>query len=40
VKDISLEEIIPDKVGSKLGQLKYEYKIKEAYFISNKTYCL
>ena len=27
-------------IGNKLGQFKLEYDIKEAYFISNKTYCL
>jgi DNA polymerase type B, organellar and viral len=29
-----------DLVGNKLGQFKLEYKIKEGYFISAKTYCL
>ena len=27
-------------VGKKIGQFKLEYEIKEAYFISSKTYCL
>jgi DNA polymerase type B, organellar and viral len=27
-------------IGTNLGQFKLEYQIKEAYFISNKTYCL
>lgn len=27
-------------LGKELGQFKLEYQIKEAYFISNKTYCL
>jgi len=27
-------------VGIELGKFKLEYKIKKAYFISNKTYCL
>ena len=27
-------------LGKNLGQLKLEYKIKKAYFISSKTYCL
>ena len=40
VTDIPLENINPDLVGSGLGQFKLEYVIKEAYFISNKTYCL
>nr|QWO71373.1 DNA polymerase [Termitomyces sp. DKA64] len=35
-----LEEIIPDRIGNTLGKLKLEYNIKEAYFISNKTYAL
>lgn len=30
----------PDWVSDKLGKLKIEYEIDEAYFISNKTYCL
>jgi len=32
--------INPNWIGNKLGQFKLEYEIKEAYFISNKTYCL
>ena len=27
-------------IGDNIGQFKLEYDIKEAYFISNKTYCL
>lgn len=27
-------------IGNKLGQFKLEHKIKKAYFISSKTYCL
>lgn len=27
-------------IGDNIGQFKLEYNIKEAYFISNKTYCL
>jgi hypothetical protein len=27
-------------IGTNLGQLKLEDKIKKAYFISSKTYCL
>ena len=27
-------------IGDNIGQFKIEYYIKEAYFISNKTYCL
>jgi hypothetical protein len=27
-------------LGTELGKFKLEYKIKRAYFISNKTYCL
>ena len=30
----------PSWIGDKIGQFKLEYIIKEAYFISNKTYCL
>jgi hypothetical protein len=37
VTDITLKD---ELVGSGLGQFKLEYKIKEAYFISAKTYCL
>ncbi len=40
VTDYPLHEHTPDMVGSELGQFKLEYEIKEAYFISNKTYCL
>lgn len=29
-----------DWLGSEIGKFKLEYEIKEAYFISNKTYCL
>lgn len=32
--------INPTWIGNQLGQFKLEYEIKEAYFISNKTYCL
>lgn len=32
--------INPKWLGEQLGQFKLEYEIKEAYFISNKTYCL
>lgn len=35
-----LKQIMPDKIGNKLGQLKFEYQIDKAYFISNKTYAL
>nr|QBM09675.1 hypothetical protein [Dactylella sp.] len=40
------DSIVTDKplheslIGKELGQFKLEYKIKEAYFISSKTYCL
>jgi hypothetical protein len=27
-------------ISSEIGKFKLEYEIKEAYFISNKTYCL
>jgi hypothetical protein len=37
VTDIELPENL---VGNKLGQLKKEYDVKKAYFISNKTYIL
>ena len=30
----------PNWIGDSIGQFKLEYTIKEAYFISNKTYCL
>lgn len=40
VTDLDLEIINLDLVGKGLGQFKLEYLIKEAYFISNKTYCL
>ncbi|KAF8805670.1 hypothetical protein BYT27DRAFT_7224747 [Phlegmacium glaucopus] len=35
-----LEEIMQERIGNKLGQLNFEYAVKEAYFISNKTYAL
>jgi len=37
VTDIPLSD---ELVGPSLGQFKLEYKVKEAYFISAKTYCL
>lgn len=37
VTDIELDNSL---VGKELGQFKLEYKLKEAYFISSKTYCL
>lgn len=37
VTDILLNK---ELVGSKLGQFKLEYEVKEGYFISSKTYCL
>lgn len=45
VMDIDLSLIDKNLVGKDLGQFKlefeeYGYLIKEAYFISNKTYCL
>ena len=40
VTDIPLEKILPNMVGNGIGQFKQEYFVKEAYFISNKTYCL
>lgn len=33
-------ELPVNLVGKELGKFKVEYKIKEAYFISSKTYCL
>ncbi|RKF65812.1 putative DNA polymerase [Erysiphe neolycopersici] len=33
-------ELPMNLVGKELGKFKVEYKIKEAYFISSKTYCL
>lgn len=35
-----LKQILPKEIGNKLGQLKLEYQVREAYFISNKTYTL
>ena len=43
VTDLSLDklkEVMPEKVGKELGQLKFEYQISKGYFISNKTYAL
>lgn len=43
VTDLSLgriKEIMPEKVGDKLGQLKFELLAEEAFFISNKTYAI
>jgi hypothetical protein len=43
VTDLSLDklkEVMPEKVGKEVGQLKFEYKINKGYFISNKTYAL
>jgi hypothetical protein len=40
VTDFPLELIDSNLIGKGLGQFKLEYLIKEAYFISNKTYCL
>lgn len=37
VTDIPLDE---DIIGQGLGKFKLEYKVKEGYFISSKTYCL
>jgi hypothetical protein len=37
VTDIYLNE---ELVGNEIGQFKLEYKVKKAYFISSKTYCL
>ena len=36
----NLKEVMPEKVGTELGQLKFEYKINKGYFISNKVYAL
>ena len=38
--NIPLEKIESNLVGKGIGQFKLEHKVKEAYFISNKTYCL
>jgi hypothetical protein len=35
-----IKEIMPERIGDKLGQLKFEYAVSKAYFISNKTYAL
>lgn len=35
-----LKEKLHNKIGNKLGQLKLEHLLEEAYFISNKTYIL
>jgi hypothetical protein len=40
VTDIDLSLINPNLVGAGLGKFKLVHLIKEAYFISNKTYCL
>jgi DNA polymerase type B, organellar and viral len=43
VTDLSLERlkgVLQDKIGNKIGQLKLEHLLEEAYFISNKTYIL
>jgi len=43
VTDLTLDQLkkeLHDKIGDKLGQLKLEYLLEEAYFISNKTYIL
>jgi DNA polymerase family B len=43
VTDLSLDklkEVMPEKVGKELGQLKFEYQVKKGYFISNKVYAL
>ena len=43
VTDLTLERLkveLPETIGQKLGQLKFEYLLEEAYFISNKTYVL
>lgn len=37
---VRLKEVLDNKIGNKLGQLKLEYLLEEAYFISNKTYIL
>lgn len=37
ITDIALDN---NMVGNELGQFKLEYKVKEGYFISNKTYYL
>jgi hypothetical protein len=39
---IVLDKIYINKewIGDEIGKFKLEYEIKEAYFISNKTYCL
>jgi hypothetical protein len=40
VTDFPLDKLNLNLVGNELGQFKLVYLIKEAYFISNKTYCL
>lgn len=35
-----IKEIMPERIGNKLGQLKFEHNVNEAFFISNKTYAL
>ena len=37
VTDVPLNESI---IGEEIGKFKLEHKIKEGYFLSNKTYCL
>ena len=42
VLDVKGLEILRQKnlIGDKIGQFKFEHLIKQAFFISNKTYCL
>jgi DNA-dependent RNA polymerase auxiliary subunit epsilon len=43
VTDLTLDRLkkeLHNKIGNKLGQLKLEHLLEEAYFISNKTYIL
>lgn len=43
VTDLSLDRLkvaLCGKIGNKLGQLKLEHLVEEAYFVSNKTYIL
>nr|YP_010044372.1 DNA polymerase [Trametes versicolor]QPF23613.1 DNA polymerase [Trametes versicolor] len=37
---LNKDALNPNWIGDNIGQFKLEYDIKEAYFISNKTYCL
>lgn len=35
-----LTQVMQERIGNKLGQLKFEHVVREGYFITNKTYAL